>query len=189
MAHLGTGLNEVQLPKDLQRGTMWSASGLLGSLNEVQLPKELQLSHSNGGRLVPDASMKCSSRRNCNQLRGDLQGHGVDASMKCSSRRNCNAAGPLHLGGVDAASMKCSSRRNCNSPLSIACHQAHLRPLRERSVRGLGLSRICLQLSPPNPCRSNVLSLRALPEVLRAPERSRQAMSGPSDVMVLVRPT
>ena len=135
------------------------------------------------------ASMKCSSRRNCNQLRGDLQGHGVDASMKCSSRRNCNAAGPLHLGGVDAASMKCSSRRNCNSPLSIACHQAHLRPLRERSVRGLGLSRICLQLSPPNPCRSNVLSLRALPEVLRAPERSRQAMSGPSDVMVLVRPT
>lgn len=87
------------------------------------------------------------------------------------------------------ASMKCSSRRNCNSPLSIACHQAHLRPLRERSVRGLGLSRICLQLSPPNPCRSNVLSLRALPEVLRAPERSRQAMSGPSDVMVLVRPT
>ena len=87
------------------------------------------------------------------------------------------------------ASMKCSSRRNCNGPLSIACHQAHLRPLRERSVRGLGLSRICLQLSPPNPCRSNVLSLRALPEVLRAPERSRQAMSGPSDVMVLVRPT
>ena len=87
------------------------------------------------------------------------------------------------------ASMKCSSRRNCNSPLSIACHQTHLRPLRERSVRGLGLSRICLQLSPPNPCRSNVLSLRALPEVLRAPERSRQAMSGPSGVMVLVRPT
>ena len=85
--------------------------------------------------------------------------------------------------------MKCSSRRNCNGPLSIACHQAHLRPLRERSVRGLGLSRICLQLSPPNPCRSNVLSLRALPEVLRAPERSRQAMSGPSGVMVLVRPT
>ena len=87
------------------------------------------------------------------------------------------------------ASMKCSSRRNCNGPLSIACHQTHLRPLRERSVRGLGLSRICLQLSPPNPCRSNVLSLRALPEVLRAPERSHQAMSGPSGVMVLVRPT
>ena len=46
---------------------------------------------------------------------------------------------------IPHASMKCSSRRNCNRPLSIACHQAHLRPLRERSVRGLGLSRICLQ--------------------------------------------
>ena len=39
---MNESLNEVQLPKELQRGTMWSASGLLGSLNEVQLPKELQ---------------------------------------------------------------------------------------------------------------------------------------------------
>ena len=109
--------------------------------------------------------------------------------MKCSSRRNCNVRARPRTSASIQASMKCSSRRNCNGPLSIACHQAHLRPLRERSVRGLGLSRICLQLSPPNPHRSNVLSLRALPEVLRAPERSHQAMSGPSGVMVLVRPT
>ena len=131
----------MQLPKKLQHLGDRYALPVLTGLNEVQFPKELQ--H------VP---------------------HNVGA-------------------GVRPASMKCSSRRNCNGPLSIACHQAHLRPLRERSVRGLGLSRICLQLSPPNPCRSNVLSLRALPEVLRAPERSHQAMSGPSGVMVLVRPT
>ena len=134
-------LNEVQLPKELQRGDQPVGCGRVASLNEVQLPKELQRAGSPPPSRLPPASMKCSSRR------------------------------------------------NCNGPLSIACHQAHLRPLRERSVRGLGLSRICLQLSPPNPCRSNVLSLRALPEVLRAPERSRQAMSGPSGVMVLVRPT
>ena len=131
----------------------------------MQLPKELQLE---------TAPQQMDGRGSLNevQLPKELQHH----------------AGEIEEGGV-LASMKCSSRRNCNGPLSIACHQAHLRPLRERSVRGLGLSRICLQLSPPNPCRSNVLSLRALPEVLRAPERSRQAMSGPSDVMVLVRPT
>ena len=38
------GLNEVQLPKELQRRgglTLWKP---LRSLNEVQLPKELQLS-------------------------------------------------------------------------------------------------------------------------------------------------
>ena len=157
-------LNEVQLPKELQPVGPFGVGFAESCLNEVQLPQELQ----------PCKTSLCSRFVCLNevQLPKELQ-----------------LAQPRPALGVSGASMKCSSRRNCNGPLSIACHQAHLRPLRERSVRGLGLSRICLQLSPPNPCRSNVLSLRALPEVLRAPERSRQAMSGPSDVMVLVRPT
>ena len=35
-------------------------------LNEVQLPKELQLAGGQWHRFQRDASMKCSSRRNCN---------------------------------------------------------------------------------------------------------------------------
>ena len=62
-----TCLNEVQLPKELQRRGGDRSADLGGRLNEVQLPKELQLRvheqpHANGG-----ASMKCSSRRNCNR--------------------------------------------------------------------------------------------------------------------------
>ena len=91
-------------------------------------------------------------------------------------------------GGGDA-SMKCSSRRNCNSPLSVARQQAHLRTLRERSSRSLRLSPARLLLCSPHSRHSNVLLPRALPRVLRALERSRQAISGPSGVMVLVRPT
>ena len=85
----------------------------MDSLNEVQFPKELR-------KLIPErraplllASMKCSSRRNCDlvvrqrsrrraslnevqfpkKLRPEepvarLQGR--HASMKCSSRRNCD---------------------------------------------------------------------------------------------------
>ena len=85
--------------------------------------------------------------------------------------------------------MKCSSRRNCNSPLSVARQQAHLRTLRERSSRSLRLSPTRPLLSSPHSHHSNVLLTRALPRVLRAPERSRQAISGPSGVMVLVKPT
>lgn len=85
--------------------------------------------------------------------------------------------------------MKCSSRRNCNGPLSIARHYARLRLLRERSVLGLPLSRPTPHLASQNHRHFNVLLLRALPRVLRVPERSRQAISGPSGVMVLVRPT
>ena len=110
--------------------------------------------------------------------------------MKCSSRRNCNQVLDItvqHL--ADRASMKCSSRRNCNSPLSIARQQAHLRALRERSSRSLRLSPARLLLCSPHSRHSNVLLPRALPRVLRALERSRQAISGPSGVMVLVRPT
>ena len=83
------------------------------------------------------------------------------------------------------ASMKCSSRRNCDGPLSIARHHAHLRRLRERSTLGLPLSHPTSQI----PRHFNVLPLRALPGEPRAPERSHQAISGPSGVIVLVRPT
>ena len=87
------------------------------------------------------------------------------------------------------ASMKCSSRRNCNGPLSIARHQAPLRLLCERSVPGLSLSRPTLHLTSQNPRYFNIPLRRALPGDPRAPERSHQAMSGPSGVIVLVRPT
>ena len=109
--------------------------------------------------------------------------------MKCSSRRNCNAHGDRVVVVDRVASMKCSSRRNYNSPLSIARQQAHLRALRERSSRSLRLSPARLLLCSPHSRHSNVLLPRALPRVLRALERSRQAISGPSGVMVLVRPT
>ena len=99
-----------------------------------------------------------------------------------------HALGADHV-DVLGASMKCSSRRNCNSPLSIARQQAHLRALRERSSRSLRLSPARLLLCSPHSRHSNVLLPRALPRVLRALERSRQAISGPSGVMVLVRPT
>ena len=87
------------------------------------------------------------------------------------------------------ASMKCSSRRNCDGPLSIARHHAHLRRLRERSALGLPLSHPTPHPTSQIPRRFNVLPLRALPGDPRAPERSHQAISGPSGVIVLVRPT
>ena len=43
-----------------------------------------------------------------------LGGQVIQASMKCSSRRNCNPTEALVLGELARASMKCSSRRNCN---------------------------------------------------------------------------
>ena len=135
------------------------------SLNEVQFPKELQLrreyqaSHPNRGL-------------NEVQFPKELQ------PLAC-----------LLVVSAGRASMKCSSRRNCNSPLSIARQQAHLRALRERSSRLLRLSPARLLLCSPHSRHSNVLLSRALPRVLRALERSRQAISGPSGVMVLVRPT
>ena len=109
--------------------------------------------------------------------------------MKCSSRRNCDVGD--EVAGCDwaGASMKCSSRRNCDGPLSIARHHAHLRRLRERSALGLPLSHPTPHPTSQIPRRFNVLPLRALPGDPRAPERSHQAISGPSGVIVLVRPT
>ena len=89
--------------------TGWLTTGL----NEVQFPKELR------------------------RRLGSLQQRSGDASMKCSSRRNCDSHVRSVSLGLLAASMKCSSRRNCDGPLSIARHHAHLRRLRERSALGL----------------------------------------------------
>ena len=90
----------------------------VGRLNEVQLPKELQQEAVGGDLPVGVASMKCSSRRNCNMKSGSCRRHPyclnevqlpkelqlvgeetdqptwVVASMKCSSRRNCNLSTP-----------------------------------------------------------------------------------------------
>ena len=134
-------LNEVQFPKELRRSESGAGSPTPCGLNEVQFPKELR-------RLV---------------------------------RRRPRVPA--------LASMKCSSRRNCDGPLSIARHHAHLRRLRERSALGLPLSHPTPHLTSQIPRHFNVLPLRALPGDPRAPERSHQAISGPSGVIVLVRPT
>ena len=111
-------LNEVQFPKELQHLARNHRRLTWRCLNEVQFPKELQhgvyLRHQRQAR---PASMKCSSRRNCNLCRiRHLQQVCRRASMKCSSRRNCNDGGEDPGDEHVAASMKCSSRRNCNTP-------------------------------------------------------------------------
>ena len=84
------------------------------SLNEVQFPKELQLAEGRGGGVEEDASMKCSSRRNCNRTRScptPLR------SRRLNEVQFPKELQPLHLKTESArgrASMKCSSRRNCN---------------------------------------------------------------------------
>ena len=131
------------------------------------------------------ASMKCSSRRNCDcslVLRLRLLNCLNEVQFPKELRQLALAVGLVPPAG---ASMKCSSRRNCDGPLSIARHHAHLRRLRERSTLGLPLSHPTSQI----PRHFNVLPLRALPGDPRAPERSHQAISGPSGVIVLVRPT
>ena len=59
-------LNEVQFPKELQRFAPRSVMGAWTGLNEVQFPKELQQVGVVARVGLVVASMKCSSRRNCN---------------------------------------------------------------------------------------------------------------------------
>ena len=60
----------MQFPKELQPPDDDFGIMISHSLNEVQFPKELQLSGP-GSRLAHNsASMKCSSRRNCNLILG-----------------------------------------------------------------------------------------------------------------------
>ena len=132
--------------------------------------------------------------------------------MKCSSRRNCSIAAdppliqrtclnevqfpeelqrhhPHPLLRDAQASMKCSSRRNCSCPFSMARISWPLRRLRERSVRRTKANAHKTASLAPYGCNLNDSCPRALRRPLVAPERSRQATSGPSGVMVLVSPT
>ena len=58
-------LNEVQFPKELRPVRRMRTSKAPASLNEVQFPKELRDEDAGGGEARVVASMKCSSRRNC----------------------------------------------------------------------------------------------------------------------------
>ena len=180
----------MQFPKELQLMKPFLTIRFLWTgLNEVQFPKELQRGRRGiGGDPRRRASMKCSSRRNCNITRAISLNRGPGLN-EVQFPKELQQVYPIYVKPDATASMKCSSRRNCNSPLSIARQQAHLRALRERSSRLLRLSPARLLLCSPHSRHSNVLLSRALPRVLRALERSRQAISGPSGVMVLVRPT
>ena len=66
-------LNEVQPPKKLQAGHPIAWSPASSHLNEVQFPKELQRVGVVAGPLRVVASMKCSSRKNCNQQGGQWE--------------------------------------------------------------------------------------------------------------------
>ena len=58
-------LNEVQFPKELRRSKPRPPPQPRRSLNEVQFPKELRPQDEGDGYGDEHASMKCSSRRNC----------------------------------------------------------------------------------------------------------------------------
>ncbi len=49
-----------------EAGVLWLVT--TKGLNEVQLPKELQHGHLPDHHTEPTVSMKCSSRRNCNYV-------------------------------------------------------------------------------------------------------------------------
>ena len=65
-------LNEVQFQKELRRGVITSRVRRWTGLNEVQFPKELR-----------------------REVAGMTAVGWLGASMKCSSRRNCDIALPL----------------------------------------------------------------------------------------------
>ena len=155
----------MQFPEELQRGWSGARRRGRGCLNEVQFPEELQLVLIMRPQGLVPASMKCSSRRNCSVVDGD------------------------DIGARVLASMKCSSRRNCSCPFSMARISWPLRRLRERSVRRTKANAHKTASLAPYGCNLNDSCPRALRRPLVAPERSRQATSGPSGVMVLVSPT
>ena len=81
----------------------------------MQFPKELQL-----GNLDPEepvlliASMKCSSRRNCNDTPAGPTKRTEPSLNEVQFPKELQHAEHV-VGELDArASMKCSSRRNCN---------------------------------------------------------------------------
>ena len=67
MFGVSNGRNEVQFPKELQPRQPGPGTRRLCRLNEVQFPKDLRRERHVVHELVGPASMKCSSRRNCNK--------------------------------------------------------------------------------------------------------------------------
>ena len=83
-------------------------------LNEVQLPKELQLRPHVIAVTVDGASMKYSSRRNCNRTPRRPPGGSTSLNeVQLPKELQRDVIPPPAM--VIHASMKCSSRRNCNS--------------------------------------------------------------------------
>ena len=92
----------------------------------MQLSKELQQAVSEAMDDLFRASMKCSSRKNCNHPGHAVPLQFVQASMKCSSRKNCNLKLEVIPIFTRVASMKCSSRKNCNGAVDMASTPALL---------------------------------------------------------------
>ena len=123
----------MQFPKELQPGTTVSEGDDELSLNEVQFPKELQLSGVFLLRSSGSASMKCSSRRNCNRRLYTM----VAVLIRLNEVQFPKELQHLQAAWVwvtGTASMKCSSRRNCNSPRSLAYDAAGERTDCDRSA-------------------------------------------------------
>ena len=66
---LTTDLNEVQFPKKLRPRSGTQVALTTASLNEVQFPKEMRPEEPVARLQGWHASMKCSSRRNCDTNR------------------------------------------------------------------------------------------------------------------------
>ena len=58
----------MQFPKELRPWRSWWQCRKPSCLNEVQFPKELRLQVNDACLQLGVASMKCSSRRNCDTL-------------------------------------------------------------------------------------------------------------------------
>ena len=86
-------LNEVQFPKELQPGHRLPPHAELTRLNEVQFPKELQLEEKS--RYSDNIFLRLNEVQFPKELQPGQRSSpatGRPASMKCSSRRNCNFA-------------------------------------------------------------------------------------------------
>ena len=117
-------LNEVQFPKELQRASPRPVRGQPHRLNEVQFPKELQHGRITVGAAVVAASMKCSSRRNCN-ARTSASAPRVTRLNEVQFPKELQLWGDEQSVTVFVASMKCSSRRNCNGCLAVVKYVPH----------------------------------------------------------------
>ena len=165
--------------------TGWLTTGL----NEVQFPKELRRRLGSLQQRSGDASMKCSSRRNCDSHVRSVSLGLLAASMKCSSRGHCDT--PTARSDATAPSLN-----EVQFPKELRRPAQYSPPPRpsEEASRALRTRTSTQPPRPPHPTSQNpryfnVLPLRALPGDPRAPQRSHQAISGPSGVIVLVRPT